>query len=129
MTEGISDLAVRTQLTREVMATLQGWGVPAEAQRMLLGLPGDLRARKLNQFRSGQALPDEPEVLARAQLLIQIGNAVATLYPHNVSVANYWVTTENRFFGRRTPLDVMLEGGLAAMERVIAHLNGTTEWY
>jgi len=129
MADAPSDAALREQMTRSVMATLQGWGLSGDAQRMLLGLPADMRARKMNQFRSGQALPDEPEVLLRAQLILQIGNAVASLFPHNLSVANYWITTQNRHFGQRTPLDVMLDGGVEAMERVVAHLNGTGDWY
>lgn len=119
----------RVQLAQTVMGVLNGWGVPTDAQCVLLGLPEGTKARKLNQFRSGTAFPEDNAMLLRAHYILSIQNAVESMYPHNTEVGNYWVTTPNAFFNERTPLQVMLDSGVEGMETVVAHLNGTGDWY
>lgn len=119
----------RVQLAQTVMGVLNGWDVPPDAQCALLGLPEGTKARKLNQFRSGTAFPEDHGMLLRAHYILSIQNAVASMYPHNTEVGNYWVTTPNPFFNERTPLQVMLESGVDGMETVVNHLNGTGDWY
>ncbi len=119
----------RVQLAQTVMGVLHGWNVSPDAQCVLLGLPEGTKARKLNQLRTGTAFPENDAMLLRAHYILSIQNAVESMYPHNTEVGNFWVTTPNAFFNERTPLDVMLDRGVDGMETVVAHLNGTGDWY
>lgn len=119
----------RVQLAQTVLGILQGWDLSPEAQCALLGLPEGTKSRKLNQLRSGTAFPENDAMLLRAHYILSIQNAVESMNPHNAAVGNFWVTTPNAFFNERTPLQVMLERGVDGMEIVVAHLNGTNDWY
>jgi hypothetical protein len=111
-----------------VVGVLRDWGVEAEQQVILLGLPEDTRARTLKHYLTGKPFPAENTFLQRAHYILAIQNAVSSLYPHNPHAANFWVTTDNFFFGEKTPLDLMLSHGLEGMSRVLDHLNGIDDW-
>lgn len=121
-----SELSIddRAEIFRALLGIMNDWHVNPRAQIVLLGLPEDTKPRGLHRYRMGHALPDEKDFVTRAELIITINNAINTLYPHNPDAANYWVTTENFYFGDKTPLQVMLEKGAEGMKSVLDHLNG-----
>jgi hypothetical protein len=38
------------------------------------------------------------------------------------------MTTQCQYFANQTPLDIMLNEGVAGMKRVLDYLNGTEDW-
>jgi hypothetical protein len=116
------------ELGRVVTQILNDWGIEPEHQVALLGLPPDTRPRALNRFRSGTPFPDDQECLLRAHYILSIQTAVESMYPHNISVGHLWVTTPNAMFSDKTPLEIMLLYGVDGMQRLVHHLNGTSEW-
>lgn len=120
MTDPLTD-AARTELTRAVLAALNGWGVLPDDQRRLLGLPeaGAGRRGRRDRLR----LPDEPEVWVRVALLLRVHDALHQIFPHSGASADLWVTTPRAKDGHRTPLDLMLSGGLDGIRRVERSLD------
>jgi hypothetical protein len=118
----------RVHLAREVMRVLDAWGVEPEHRTILLGLPAGTRPRMLNRYRSGDPFPDDEALLLHAHSILAIQSAMESIFPHNVGVGGYWITTPNHFFGGKTPLDIMVIHGLEGMRRVIHQLNGTGDW-
>ncbi|MGD2081385.1 MAG: DUF2384 domain-containing protein [Chromatiales bacterium] len=113
----------RVEFTRAAFRVLGAWKVPAAAYPALLGLPGDIKPRVLNRYRLGTALPDEPDVYRRIALLMEIDNALHSLFPHSPASGDLWITTPRVKFDGLTPLDIMLERGTAGMRRLIDVLN------
>ena len=118
----------RRDLSRTVMGLLESWGVSPEQQIVLLGLPADTRPRKLKQYQEDTPLPDSDELTVRIHYLLSIQKEMDKMFPHNPMAADYWVTTPNRFFNQRTPLDLMLSEGLNGLRMVIEHLRGSGDW-
>ena len=122
------DMDRRADLAQTILTVLRNWGVAKEQQIILLGLPEGTRPRTLNKFTMGAPFPDDDEALMRANYLLSIQNAVDSLFPHNTTAANYWMTTPCQSFANHTPLSIMLNEGLDGMKRVLDYLNGTEDW-
>ncbi|WP_455208908.1 MbcA/ParS/Xre antitoxin family protein [Kaarinaea lacus] len=122
------ELERRVDLARTLMAVLRNWGLTEQQKVSLLGLPEDTKARTINKFASGTPFPDDYESLMRANYLLSIQNAVDSLFPHNATAANYWMTTSSHYFAEHTPLEIMLNEGLEGMKRVLNYLNGVEDW-
>lgn len=111
--------AGRRALGQVATMTLEAWELPAAERVALLGLQCDLVTR-LSAYRAGaKPLPDDDDILERAENLVAIHKNLGLLFPQ-VSDERYdWVRTPNaRFCLGRTPIDVMLDGGLQAIRRV-----------
>ncbi|MDH5631674.1 MAG: MbcA/ParS/Xre antitoxin family protein [Gammaproteobacteria bacterium] len=115
-------------LAKMLLKLLDDWKLSSEQQISLLGMPDSTRIRALARHRAGEPLPDDGQLLARTQHLLAIERALHTSFPTNVALANFWITTENQYFGGRTPLEIMLEEGMDGIERVRAHLEHTDGW-
>jgi len=124
----LSDHERQIDLTRTLLNVFNDWGLNAREQFALLGLPEDTKPRTLSRFRAGMEVPDNPEFLQRAHYILAISNAIGSLFPHNETAANYWVTTAAEFFGNKSPLDIMLIHGVAGMEYLLNLLNGQDQW-
>jgi hypothetical protein len=118
----------RASLAQTVMAVLDGWGVPPAQQVHLLGLPEGTRARMLIRYRNGSPLPEDEGVMRRARCILGIFHALQNMYPHSAIAADHWVTSPNPRFKHQTPLDLMLNQGLSAMERMLEQLEGSADW-
>jgi hypothetical protein len=118
------DPTERDEMFQTLLWVLQQWGLEGPEKVRLLGLPDNTPSRALQQFRQGKAFPDEAALLQRAELLLAIYRAVASFFPGNPTMANYWVTTPSSPFGGRTPLELMLSDGIAGMQYCLDHLNG-----
>lgn len=116
-------------LTRTAVSILNGWDIAPAAQAVLLGLPENTKPRAMKKYQSGQPLPHEAEVLDRIECLMNMHRALEVAFPHNASMANYWVTTRNQMLNNQTPLDVMLEDGLAGMQRILGLLDNSGDWW
>ncbi len=114
----------QVEISRAVAHLLGAWDVPPPQQPALLGLDPVADRRALNRCRFGAALPDTGDVYVRARLLLEINAAVNQMFPHSSVAADLWVTTPRIRFGGMTPLQIMLEDGVAGMELVIDSLTG-----
>ena len=128
MTDELLPYDDRVALTQTVFRALGNWGIPVPAMQRLLGLAEDLKPRRFSRYRLGTPLPDDPAILARVGLLLEIENGVHKLFPHSELSANLWVTTPGVGFGKRTPLQLMLENGVEGMRQVAALLHNRQMW-
>ena len=118
----------RVAMTQSLMRLFDEWRISAVDQIALLGLRSQVKVRSLRRFRQSTPLPPDQETDTRAYYLLEIGIVLETSFPHNRALASYWVTTPNRLFSNRTPLDVMLSRGLEGMRRIHGHLSRTDVW-
>lgn len=123
-----SDMETQKDLTRTLLGVFHNWNLEDTDQIALLGLPEDTKPRMLNRFRAGMDVPNNPQFMQRAHFILSICNAVESLFPHNVTAANYWVTTRSYHFGDKSPLEVMVVHGLDGMEYILNLLNGEDNW-
>ena len=123
-----SDHEQQIDLTKTLLNVFNDWKLEAHDQIALLGLPQDTKPRTLNRFRAGMEIPATPQFQQRAHFILAISNAIDSLYPHNATAANYWVTTHSESFGNKSPLEIMLIHGLDGMEYILNLLNGEDKW-
>jgi hypothetical protein len=92
------------------------WGLDAEAQLGLLGWPSK---SAFYNWRAGADVTLPYDTLVRLSLVLGIYKALHILYPE-AEFADGWMTMPNRnpLFGKRTPLDFVLRGGVIALQDV-----------
>lgn len=115
----------RERLARMVVALFDHWRLSAPDQALLLGLSPDSRAT-LARYRKGEPLADSADLLARAGHLLGIHKALRIIFPHDLELAYRWISTPNRRFGDRMPLEVMKQGyeGILAVRRFLDFERG-----
>jgi hypothetical protein len=123
-----SEVDQRIDLTKTLLGVFNNWSIGARDQIALLGLPETTKPRILNRFRAGLDVPDNPQFLQRAHYILSISNAIDSLFPHNSTAANYWITTHSENFANKSPLEIMLIHGVEGMEYLLNLLNGEDEW-
>ena len=116
-------------LTQAVMAILDGWGLSAEAQMLLLNLPKGTPARALRKYREHTPFPDDQNVMQRLEQIVGIADALRTSYPHNPAMGTMWLQQRNNRFKDRAPLSVMVEEGLEGLLAVRMHLDCSYDWH
>lgn len=115
----------RARLTHAVLMAMHRWDLDREVQLALIGLPEGTRPRVLKRFQDGEPLPPDGRILERVQYLLQIEQALTSLFPHNPVLGNLWVTTPSPSFGGRSPVEMMLAEGVPAMKELLDQLDGT----
>ena len=115
----------REQLARMIVQLFDHWQLSAPDQATLLGLSADSRAT-VARYRKGEPLADSTDLLARAGHLLGIHKSLRIMFPHDRDLAYRWVSTSNRRFGDRMPLDVMKQGyeGILAVRRFLDFERG-----
>jgi hypothetical protein len=115
----------RERLARMVISLFDRWQVSAADQASLLGLSPDSRAT-VARYRKGEPLADNTDLLARAGHLLGIHKALRIMFPHDRDLAYRWVTTPNRRFGDRRPLETMKRAyeGILAVRRYLDFERG-----
>lgn len=116
----IHDQDTRSQLARMVMKLFDHWNLTSEDQCALLGLAPETQM-SLNQYRDGEPLADDSNLLGRVGHLMGIHKALQIIFPHDRDLAYRWVTQPNQSLGGRQPIDVMKEGyeGIVAVRRYL----------
>jgi hypothetical protein len=124
-TPSLRDRASRSRLARMVVQLLDHWQLAAADQAALLGLSSESRAT-VARYRRGEPLGDSADLLARAGHLLGIHKALRIMFPHDRDLAYRWVSTRNRRFGDRTPLEIMTQSyeGLLAVRRYLDFERG-----
>jgi len=118
----------RTLLTNQLMDLLDSWGIGAQQKMRLLGLPEDIKPRKMDQFRMNTPFPDTDEVNQHISHIIGIADALRTSYPRNTGMSTVWLQQPHRRLANQTPLTVMLEQGLEGLIRVRSQLDCSFSW-
>lgn len=118
----------KIEITRAVMIILDEWEISSEAKIHLLGLPEGTRNRQLEKYRHTTPFPEEGEVWRRLEHVIGIADALRTTFPLNARVGVLWLHKPHRRFRGRSPLQVMVEGGLNGFHRVRADLDCAYAW-
>ena len=118
----------RTLMARRTMAALDSWQLNTDDIVALLALPKKTRRTQLERFRQGEALPDDPPLITRAEHIVGIADALRTSFPRNSRIGARWLITPHRRFRKRTPLSLMLEDGVNGLCRVRAELDCSFSW-
>lgn len=124
----LSTYSDRLMLTRGVMQLLADWQLQVTEQITLLDLPKETSFRMLQRYHTNTPLPEEPHIMERVEHLLNIGDILLTTYPHNARMGAQWLHTPQRRFQRRTPLQVMISGGLNGLIEIRAHLDCAYAW-
>ena len=109
-------------LARMVMTLLDHWQLDTEDQATLLGLaPGNRAA--LARYRKGEPIGSTRDQFERVGHLLGIHKNLRLLFPHNRDLAYRWMSTRNRAFEQRTPVELVREWGFAGLLAVRAYLD------
>jgi hypothetical protein len=92
------------------------WSLSVSQQRGLLGWPA---ASTYHKYKAGQVGSLSFDTLTRISLLLGIFKALHILYPQ-AELADQWIKLRNAnpMFGRKSPLDVMIDGGIDGLFQV-----------
>lgn len=118
----------RVEFSNRIMQMLDHWGVNGEQKVILLGLPEDLRARKLERYRKHEAFPDTDIVNEHLEHLVGISDALRTTFPRNVEMCTIWLKQPHKRFNNDTPLHLMVSKGLRGIIQVRAQLDCSFAW-
>jgi hypothetical protein len=120
--------AERTNLAMLVLNILEEWNLSPEEQVTLLGMGETTKPRHLSRFRQGkQPLPEEEDVLKRAEAILGIQHSLHLTFPLNHRMPHFWLNNRNRAL-KGIPLQIMLEQGSVGISRVWHHLDCTQNW-
>ncbi len=118
----------RIEVSRKIVGLLDDWGVDAEQQIALLGLPADTKPRQLRRYYENTPLPDEANIWERVEHLLGIAEALHTSFPHSRQGGRIWMHQPHRLFDQRPPLAAMLEDGMRGIFAVRAFLDCAWDW-
>lgn len=112
----------RGALARMVMVLFDHWQLATEDQAALLGIAGSNRAA-LARYRRGEAIGSSRDQYERVGHLLGIHKNLRLLFPQNRDLAYRWMSTRNRAFDNRTPVEVVREWGFAGLLMVRSYLD------
>jgi uncharacterized protein (DUF2384 family) len=101
-------------LARMVMNLFDHWQLNTEDQAALLGLASGNRAA-LARYRKGEPIGSSRDQYERVGHLLGIHKNLRLLFPANRDLAYRWMTTPNRAFENRTPVELVREWGFAGL--------------
>lgn len=116
------------QFTRTTMSVVDSWKLDGEQIVEVLGLAGKVKPRHLSRYREDTPFPEDPDVMARANHVLHIAEALVTAYPRNAPMRKLWMGKPQRRFRSRTPLQVILQKGREGLSMVRAELDCTYMW-
>jgi len=119
----------KVKLGNSIMAILDSWKLSGDEILNVLALPEKIKVRHLGQFRKDNPLPDTPEVNNRISHIIGITKALQTSYPTNPSMAQFWLNKESKRFNNKTPINIIINGGLEGLVDIRKHLDCTYDWF
>lgn len=112
----------RATLASAILRLFEHWGLSPDQQLALLGYQPGSRAT-LKRLRDGGALPASRDVLDRAGHLLGIHKSLRLIYPRNPEARHGWITSRNRDFDDRSPLEVADEYGLPGLLMIRTYLD------
>lgn len=112
----------RGAIAKMLMQLFEHWAISTEDQLDLLGLASDNRGA-LTRYRKGAPISPSRDATERAGHLLAIHKNLRLLFPHNRELAYKWVSTRNKAFEGRTPIEVVREFGFAGLLMVRSYLD------
>ena len=110
------------------MSLLDAWGANGQQKIRLLGLPDEIKARKLERYRLDEAFPDNDVVNQHLEHLLGIADALRTSYPRNEGMCAIWMNQPHKRLANTRPLDLMIDKGLSGIIQVRAQLDCSFAW-
>jgi uncharacterized protein (DUF2384 family) len=105
-----------------LMSLFDHWKLSTEDQTALLGIaPGNRAA--LMRYRKGEPIGTSRDQYERVGHLLGIHKNLRLLFPENRDLAYRWMSTRNKAFEQRTPVEVIREWGFAGLLMVRAYLD------
>ena len=123
-----SNSEARVLLSNQIMELLDRWGTNGEQKIILLGLPDDIRTRKLEKYRQDEPFPDNETVNTHLEHLVGIADALRTTFPRNVEMCTLWMKKPHKRFNNATPMEIMVQKGLPGIIQVRAQLDCSFAW-
>ncbi|MBU0498549.1 MAG: DUF2384 domain-containing protein [Gammaproteobacteria bacterium] len=112
----------RGALAKMVMSLLDHWKLSTEDQAALLGIAASNRAA-LTRYRKGEPIGASRDQYERVGHLLGIHKNLRLLFPQNRDLAYRWMSTRNKAFDNRTPVEVVKEWGFAGLLMLRAYLD------
>jgi len=112
----------RGSISKMLMQLFGHWAISTEDQLDMLGLARDNRAA-LTRYRKGVPMSASRDANERAGHLLAIHKNLRLLFPHNRDLAYRWMSTRNKAFEGRTPVDVVKDFGFAGLLMVRSYLD------
>ncbi len=112
----------RRALAKMIMTLLDHWKLTTEDQAVLLGIAPNNRAA-LTRYRKGEPIGSSRDQYERVGHLLGIHKNLRLLFPHNRDLAYRWMSTRNKAFDHRTPVEVIKEWGFAGLLMVRSYLD------
>jgi hypothetical protein len=119
----------RVELTNHIMQLLDSWGANGDQKIVLLGLPQDMRTRKLERFRQDEAFPDTEQINQHLEHILGIADALRTSFPRNLEMCARWMKQPHKRFNNETPISVMIDKGLQGLIQVRSQLDCSFAWH
>lgn len=119
----------RVLLTNHIMQLLDSWGANGDQKIILLGLPEDMRTRKLERYRQDEALPDNDQINLHMEHILGIADALRTTFPRNIEMCARWMKQPHKRFNNEPPISVMINKGLAGLIQVRSQLDCSFAWH
>lgn len=112
----------RGALAKMLMTLFDHWQLSTDEQAVLLGLAPNNRST-LARYRRGEAVGTSRDQYERVGHLLGIHKNLRLLFPQNRELAYRWMSTRNKAFDNRTPVEVVAEWGFAGLLMVRAYLD------
>jgi len=121
----ITSVEARKRLARVITNLFDHWGIKTSEQALLLGHSPGARAT-LARYRKGSPLDNSMDLTGRVGHLLGIHKSLRIIFPHDIDLVYKWVTTPNRRFDGKTPLEIMTAGyeGVLAVRRYLDFERG-----
>lgn len=123
------DTAQRVNLTNRVMSLLDDWGTNGQQKITLLGLPEEIKSRRLERYRQDEPFPDTQIVNQHLEHLLGIADALRTSFPRNVEMCSLWLHKPHKRMANEKPIDIMLNKGLSGIIQVRSQLDCSFAWH
>ena len=105
------DEHTRLRMANQVMEQFGLWHVPLDAQLVLLALPDTIKKRHLYKFGEDEPLPDDVNVMERAEHILGIADALRTYFPNSAHARSQFIRSNSKKFPKATPLQIMINDG------------------
>jgi uncharacterized protein (DUF2384 family) len=112
----------RGAISKMLMQLFGHWAISTEDQLEMLGLAKDNRAA-LTRYRKGVPMSASRDANERAGHLLAIHKNLRLLFPHNRELAYRWMSTRNKAFEGRTPVNMVKDFGFAGLLMVRSYLD------
>ncbi len=118
-----------SELTPQVIAMLDSWGLSSAQMLTVLGLSDTVKPRDLRKFRArAKPLPFSSELAERVEHIAGIIDALRTSFPFSAEFRSMWLYQKHRRFNQRQPLAVILSEGLPGLIKVRVEVDCAYGW-